>query len=246
MVVDQNFKLLVNGCSFSRGPISWPYHLDTVKQTQITNLSLSSAGNTYIHESTVAELSQRKYQGVIIMWSGPCRIDAQVSHPEYFNGSTYTSAYQCQTNDWAEKIVLPVNDSDYIDRSWIFGLGHTNRDQIVYSSKLFEGPYKYLGDKQFVFHLLVKIISLQGILKNLGIPYIFTLYQPYQNLFEMHKELCDLVDWSNFFLDENIYNIAKSYNDLDNDGHPGLISNQYWATVLDRQIRKKILQLENL
>ena len=72
----QQKNLLVNGCSFSRGPNSWPYFLSNVN---LVNLAQAGAGNTYIHETTIAELSQRKYDLVIVMWTGIPRIDFKVN-----------------------------------------------------------------------------------------------------------------------------------------------------------------------
>jgi hypothetical protein len=241
--MNSEFRVLINGCSFTRGPISWPYHLKTIHQTGFTNLALSSAGNTYIHESTVAELAKRSYQGVIVMWSGLTRVDTRVAYPEYFTDTVYTSEYQHKTNDWPEKIVEPIDDATFIDRSWVFGLGHVNQDRTIFSSKLFEGTYKYMESSQFAFHLLVKIISLQCTLKSLHIPYIFTLYQPYQDILKEHKDLAKLVDWDSFFIDENIYEIANRNKDLDKDGHPGVKSNKQWADLLDKEIERKILGL---
>ena len=236
------FRVLINGCSFTRGPTSWPYYLKTIQQTQFTNLALSSAGNTYIHESTVAELAKRSYQGVIIMWSGLSRVDARVAYPAYFKNTVYTSEYQYKTNDWAEKIVEPIDDAEFVDRSWVFGLGHVNNDKTIFSSKLFEGTYKYLEPTQFAFHLLIKIISLQSVLKSLNIPYIFTLYQPYQDILKEHTDLAKLVDWNNFFIDKNIFEMAKINKDLDADGHPGVLTNKQWAEILDTDIERKILE----
>lgn len=236
---------MINGCSFTRGPIAWPYYLKSINQTQFTNLALSSAGNTYIHEATVAELAKRKYSGVIIMWSGLTRVDTQVASPEYFQNTVYKSQYQYKTNDWPEKIVEPINDSDFVDQSWVFGLGHVNQDKTIFTSGLFQGTYKYLDIEQFAFHLLIKIISLQSVLKSLGIPYIFTLYQPYQNILKQQKDLVQLVDWDNFFIDKNIFEMARLNNDLDQDGHPGLLTNQQWAEMLDNVIVEKILKAKN-
>jgi hypothetical protein len=77
--------VLANGCSFSRGPGSWPYALQSIYNFNLVNLAQSGAGNTYIFESTVLEISQRVYDLVLIMWSDPNRIDYRFdidnSHP---------------------------------------------------------------------------------------------------------------------------------------------------------------------
>lgn len=64
-------KILVSGASFSYGPKSWPELL----RADVTNLSRMSAGNTYIVDTTVDELSKNLYNLVIIMWSPFDRVD---------------------------------------------------------------------------------------------------------------------------------------------------------------------------
>lgn len=235
-------RFLINGCSFTRGPVAWPYHLKSIDQQSFTNLALSSAGNTYIHESTIYELSQRSYQGVIIMWSGLSRVDAKVESIDLFDNTWYTSNFQRTTNDWQEKIVEPINDQDYVDPDWVFGLGHQNQDPVITERKIFDGLYRYQNLKQFAFHFLIKLISLQNTLKSMNIPYVFTFYQPYQMVLQTETNLCKLVDWNNIYTKQNIYEIAKQNNDVDQDNHPGLKSNQIWAEIMDKVISTKILK----
>ena len=234
--------ILVNGCSFSQGKYSWPTQLQTFKQNQIVNLSCSSAGNTYIHESTVNELSHRSYQAVLIMWSGLTRIDTRVSDISKFENSWYNSKFASEHNDWPEKITIPVNDQEFVDKDWVFGLGEQNRDKVVTQSGVFSGLYKHMELTQFVFHFLIKLISLQNTLKIMNLPYCFMFYQSYQKVLQKFPELCKLIDWNNIYLEQNIFEIAEANNDVDSTNHPGTMTHKQWATVVDQIIINKLLR----
>ena len=240
---DSNCMLLVNGCSFTQGQHSWPNHLQRFKQNQIVNLSCSGAGNTYIHESTINALSRSSaYQAVLVMWSGVTRIDTRVSDITRFQNSWYNSKYSSEHNDWPEKIVEPVNDQDFVDKDWVFGLGETNRDKAVTQSGLFSGFYKHMEISQFVFHFLIKLISLQNTLKVMKLPYCFMFYMSYQKYLQCFPELCKLVDWNNVYLEQNIFDIAQTNNDIDSTNHPGPDTHKKWADIVDQIITNKLLK----
>lgn len=223
-----NKRMLINGCSFSRGPGSWPYHLGY----KIVNLAQSGAGNTYIHEATMSELAKRSYDAVTIMWTGRHRVDLRVTDIDLFVDTTYTSAYQRRQNDWLEKIVYPENDQDYVDPNWIFGCGHINQDLALTKSRAFESIYQYQSDSEFDQGLLVKMISLQNTLKQMSIPYLFTFYHPYFNQLKNY-DLFGLLDLDSIYNDTNILNIMRTNSWYDPDGmHPGLQAHQSWAQII--------------
>lgn len=234
-----NKNILVNGCSFSRGPDSWPYYLQKMYNFNLVNLAQASAGNTYIQESTVEELSKRKYDFVIIMWSGLSRVDYKVESIDLFNNFKYTSRYQKTRNDWPGKIIIPINDQDYVDDSWVFGGGAKNSDEELIRIGLFTGIYRYVGYSQFVYHSLQKMIALQSFLISLNIPYLFTFYQDYQTDLQKEQELYKLLNQSNMYTDENIWNIAKSLKDLDKTSHPGPTTHNKWANIIKGAIDAK-------
>ena len=235
-------KVLVNGCSFSRGPVAWPYYLETIDQSHLINLACSGAGNTYIFESTVQEIFQRSYDMVLIMWSGFTRVDLLVEDINYFNDSHYTSNYQRTRNDWPEKIIEPVNDQNFVDPRWIFGCGHINQEPVLTQSGAFEGIYRYVGVDQFLFHSAIKIIALQNILKQNDIPYIFMFYQPFEQQFQKFEYLNNAIDWNNFYLEQNIFTMAQKNQDLDDTYHPKEKTNRFWAQLVDNQITKRKIQ----
>ena len=228
-------NLLVNGCSFSRGPTAWPYHLTNVN---LVNLACSGAGNDYIFNSTIAELSQRSYDFVAIMWSQPSRIDVKVNDISQFSETPYTSAYQATRNDWAEKVIDPVNDQDYVEKDWVYGCGFLNSDSTLIKTKLFDQHYFYQDDQQFNYLTLIKMITMQNTLKQMGIPYLFTYFRDYAGNLARIPHLYNMLDQSRIYNDENIYTITKNNNWFDEDGsHPGSQAHQHWANLITPLIK---------
>jgi hypothetical protein len=232
--------VLVNGCSFSRGPGSWPYALQAIYNFDLINLAQAGAGDTYIFESTVAELSCRNYDLVLIMWSGPNRIDYRVDTK--FT-SPYTSEYQSIKNDWPEKIINPINDQDYVQKDWVFGCGYLNFDKGV--KELFSPYYKHTSYNQMVDSFLIRVISLQDILKQKNIPYIFSFYYDYiDNIKKINPNLCKLIDWDNCCIQNNINTIMQKNSWFDTDGlHPATQAHRVWAQELKNHITKKNIDM---
>lgn len=229
-------KMLINGCSFSRGPGSWPYHLGY----DIVNLAQAGAGNTYIHETTISELARRNYDAVTIMWSGPSRVDLRVENVNLFSDTKATSAYQLTQNDWPEKIVYPVNDQDFVEPNWLFGCGHVGRESSITKFRIFEPIYKYQSMEQFNQGFLIKLISLQNTLKQLNIPYLFTFYQPYFNSLKQY-DLFKLVDMDSIYNNTNIADIMREHQWYDEDGvHPGVQAHQAWAKIIKEIWKQKL------
>lgn len=228
-------NLLVNGCSFSRGPTAWPYHIPNVN---IVNLACSGAGNDYIFNSTIAELGQRSYDFVAIMWTQPARIDVKVNDITQFSQTPYTSAYQSARNDWAEKVIDPVNDQDYVEKDWVYGCGFLNSEPALLKTKLFDQHYFYQDDAQFNHLTLVKMIAMQNTLKQMNIPYLFTYFRDYASELAKIPHLYTMLDQSCIYNKENIYSITKDNNWFDEDGlHPGIQAHQRWAELITSFIK---------
>ena len=225
-------NVLVNGCSFSRGPGSWPYKLQELLSCNLVNLAQAGAGNTYIYESTVSELYKRKYDLVIIMWTGIERVDFAVDNIHDFDSTPYTSMHQLQQNDWPEKIVLPINDQDYVEKNWVFGCGHINGDIALRKSRLFDSVYRYQGRQQLLQSFIIKMIALQSILNNLNIPYVFSFYEDYEIELKANH-LSTAIDWKCVCNSTNIDHIMKSNNWFAKDNqHPSDQAHIVWAEVL--------------
>jgi len=235
--------VLVNGCSFSRGPISWPYTLQSKFNFELINLAQAGAGNTYIFESTVTELACRNYNLVLIMWTAPNRIDYRID-TEFI--TPYTSRYQSKKNDWPNKIIYPVNDQDYVQKDWVFGCGYLNLNHDKELKNLFAPYYKNTSYAQMVDSFLIKVIALQNILKQKNINYIFSFYDDYiDEINMMNKNLCNLIDWENCCITKNIDTIMRENNWFDTDGtHPGVLAHSAWADELENHINKKCIDMQ--
>lgn len=231
----QGKTVLVNGCSFSCGPISWPYCLQKTLGFDLVNLALSGAGNKYIHDSTISELSKRKYDGVFVMWTGLQRNDIQVSDIELFD-QCVTSTSQVLENDWPDKQTWPVNDQDYVEKNWVFvGLDNEYIQRIKFAEYI-----KYRDSANETYQSLLYMITLQSVLKQLDIPYTFSFFADYVKDLEVFADLYKLLDLSNVCTTDNISNIAQRIGSYDVDGyHPGLEANQEWANKLIEFINAK-------
>ena len=228
-------NILVNGCSFSCGPVAWPYYLQQNLDCNLINLAVSAAGNRYIHDSTIRELSKRQYDYVFIMWSGLQRNDIQVDNINIFKEAV-NSRNQSGENDWEDKVVYPVNDQDYIEKNWVFAA----LDNPFLKSAKFCEYIKYRGIDIEVQDSLMYMITLQSVLKQLNIPYVFSFYMNYLETLKKHKELFALLDLNNICLDGNINDIAREINSYREDGfHPGAEANITWANNLTKFINAK-------
>jgi hypothetical protein len=229
-------NVLVNGCSFSRGPMSWPYYLQFEYGFNLVNLAQAAAGNLYIHNSTISELGCRKYDLVLIMWSGLDRVDCQVDNIDFFCQTPYTSLTQSQRNDWPEKIVQPINDQDYIEKNWVFVC--TGQDKFLKEIKFCESQFKFVGPSQKTQQSLIHMISLQSILKQFGIPYVFSFYQNYLNQLSKNP-LFHLLDLDCVCDSDNINDIAQRNKWLAQDKqHPSETAHNAWAKELQNFLTK--------
>lgn len=232
----QGKRVLTNGCSFSCDPrVGWPYQLQKNLNCKLVNLAVPAAGNRYIHDSTIRELSQRQYDYVFIMWSGLQRNDIQVENIKLFDKAV-TSLNQLGITNWEEKTIWPITEQNYIEKNWVFvGLGNEFLKSIKFGEYI-----KYRGFDIEVQDSLMYMITLQSVLKQLDIPYVFSFYMDYLETLKTHKELFALLDLTNICTDDNIYNIAKRTNCFNGDGfHPGLEANQQWSDILIKFINAK-------
>jgi hypothetical protein len=172
------------------------------------------------------------------MWSGLDRIDIKIDNIKQFGDSPRTSYYQSTQNDWPGKKIFPINDQDYVEKDWLFGCSFLNRDDALIKTKLF-GQFNYHQNRQQMIQgLLIKMISLQSVLKQMGIPYLFSYYMDYETELQNCSELYAMLDKTNIYNVQNIYNIAKTHNWYDtDDSHPGIDAHQEWARLIQPYIK---------
>lgn len=229
-------NILVNGTSISRGAGSWPYCLQKlIGNAEIVNLAQAGAGNTYIHESTVAEISQRTYDLVLIQWTYVDRVDIRVKDISKFNDTEYTSNFQSQQNDWPDKKIYPVDDQDYVQKDWAFGCGYINQRLDDSIGRVFKEYYAVTGFNEHMSSSLIKIISLQNTLKALGVPYMFIEYRPMAR-FDRFQQLYQLIDWDQFSKITPLFESARERNALDDTLHPFIECHLDYADALYKEL----------
>ena len=232
-------NILVNGGSLSRGPGSWPYWIADTLDANLVNLSQSGSGNTYVHETTIAELAQRSYDLVLIQWTPFIRFDYKVRNISKFSGTIFTSEYQHKQNDWPEKIVVPLNDQDYVEKDWIFGCGvAVNYDADPVLNEAFRGFYTHAGPSEHMYHATMKLISLQSFLQVKQIPYLFVFSRQFKIL-DRYSHLRNLIDWSHMYTDQTILDLMEQRNSRDPDGmHPSTEVYQEFADLILPRVKQ--------
>ena len=210
---DTKMKLFVTGHCDSRGPGSWPYHLQKMLDCDIVNFSLAGAAGAYVLETTMNELSTNSYDLAIITWAPSIFYSVKVNDISKFSDSVYTSLHESAQNDWQEKIIYPFNDQDLVEKNWIF-LPLTKRIEaecsVTQFAKIWCGAVKY---KQQLESDLIRMISLQSWFKCRGQSYIFLHGDlPGRSLpdseWAQFTHLYDQIDWSNWYTETTLNDIS--------------------------------------
>ena len=237
-------KVLVNGASLSAGPWTWPYRLKEMLNCDMTNLAIPAVGNTYVQESTVSELAKNKYDLVLIMWSeGVNRTEWRVDNVEQFDDQQWTSKNMAEI-----KLGHGNNDYDAIQKDWILSAGYLidryqkkiPDEQQSTINQLFADYYSVVKNSQAVSHELIRMISLQGILKSMNIPYVFMFSSPISHHVK-HLELYRLINWAEFYSDVHIKPLCRDNGWLTTDAvpYPNDTGNREFARLLLEYLKKK-------
>lgn len=222
-------RTLLVGCSFL-GPLVHrlsddDYHINAQKYCV---LSSPGSGNQALAARTIYELSQNKYDQVVVLWSGINRLDFPVSaelnrtFPEY------------KSNTWVA--CCDVGAMVWFHSGGILGSGTRKlAAPLDVIKKFFQA--QYLGTtsgSQYLTELtLLSIISTQAVLEKMKIPYqMGFIYDTQRSIPGGREEHChglmcketplySVVDWSKFTKFESPYEWAKQQNRLENDQyHP--------------------------
>jgi hypothetical protein len=253
-------KILVNGASISAQANGWPVQLQKKLNCELTNLSMPACGYTYVHETTVEQISREKFDLVLIMWPEVImRMDWKINNPaefdkQWWNSKTLSGIYGTHEN--YNKSML-----DHIPMDWIHSQGYlegrtsqlnrpgqsnivkhkefynANNDSI---SKLFESYYSVVKFPQFVYQGVIKMISLQGVLQSMNIPYVFMHLEPIKEHIRF-KELYKLLDYTNFYNDVYLKKLAveKGWIRSDNPNYPTDQAYDEFAGLLCQYLIKK-------
>jgi hypothetical protein len=204
-------NILINGASNNVGSYAWPYQLQKLLNCELTNLSIPGCGNDYVHDTTINKLGERKYDLVIIMWpSIPLRIDWKVDNIQQFGSDAWTSVYHTDKSPDAEADWI-LGGSHIVDES--MNIPVENRSIL---SKKFADFYSVVKPHQLMRSALIKMVSLQGVLKAHGIPHVFTYTAPIKNA-QRFNHLEQMLDKEYFYNGEYLTPLClrKGYYDPD-------------------------------
>ena len=249
-------ELLISGCSFTFWPqepgsienICWPSHLAKLRpQDSITNLAEPGAGNLYISNSIVDEISKhpKRYDMVLIMWSGVSRLDflTDLTNPGWEDLFVDYNFYR--------RVPNATNKLGYIFSGGNMGVWYQNAT----GRRIFNELYKVSGNISLAYSNLIEIVKCQEFLKSRNMPYRFMSYVNYWTTegymspngdfgvlaFPELKALIAQIDFSRWIFSDDkrngIYEMAKSAEDYHGDRfHPGAETNRRWAEIVIQQL----------
>ena len=87
------------------------------------------------------------------------------------------------------------------------------------------------------------MISLQNILKQLNIPYVFSFYINYLASLKQY-DLYKFLDLKNICVQDNIFSIALKNKQYDNTYHPTSNIHAMWAEILKNFIEENYAKAE--
>jgi len=240
-------KFLISGCSFTQWPeypggpnICWPrYFQEQNPHIEIKTVAEAAAGNQYIADSVIRNVSEERPDHVIVMWSGVSRLDYLTSLED--------PAWDALYDSYGFYRRLPGNKLGYIFSGGRMGTWFKN----PVAHRMFNEMYKVSSDTSLGYINLMEIVKTQNFLKAQGIPYHFMSYVNYWTTkaevsrngdFGVlgNRDLEPLVNAIDFdqwiFSDANrngLYELAITRNDFQEDGfHPGDATQEAWAKVI--------------
>lgn len=243
-------ELLVSGCSFSSDPQGWQKQL-TSRYDSVTNLAHWAVGNTYIANTLQDQCLMRRYDMVLVMWSGYSRIDI----PSQWR--------QRRADDYEWFVEKHRSRSDI---EWLLSGGSNaswcgSKDSDV--RELFQRLYLEMDLEHLAYLTLKNILSTQHMLENLGQPYRFMSFinfwdsdRPSQGFRSFYyddppistwprlQSLVNCVDWDQWIFDQGrngIYERCRSEDDLASDRlHPGITIQKAWGDRVIQHLQENI------
>jgi hypothetical protein len=164
--------IVVSGCSFTHNnhdtPCSWPNILASWAGTTIDNLALPAAGNTHIKNSTILHLEQTRPcvddTIVLIMWSGPEKIDWITDK----NLSNFKNSYPFN-------YTYIQNNESVLGRNWWLNKKNCHVDDTINEYS------KYQSNSSLSLNSWIQIQDLENYLKIKGYQYYFMSWFNYND-----------------------------------------------------------------
>ena len=223
----------------------------------MTNLAQMAAGNQYIANSVITELSRNDYDHVLVMWSGLTRLDflTDIVNP-----------------DW-HKILEDYrfyNTLKDTKLAYVFSGGRRGSWQDADSliRKTFHTQYRVSSDESLGAASLLEMIKLQSYLKTRKINYHFMSYVNYWNSqqyrpngnfgiyqFSELSALAEQIDFDSWIFQDSdkngLFELSESMDDYIDNGnyprywphpenrpgsHPGLKASERWANLVSERL----------
>jgi len=165
-------KLIVSGCSFTHNnhhtPCSWPNTLAVWGNMSIENLAIPGAGNAHIKNSTILHLEKTRPDPettlIMIMWSGPERIDWITDR----NSSKFYTQYPFSYNYTSQNELT-------LGGSWWVNKIKTHLDDVIVNYS------KYQSNSSLALTSWLLIQDLENYLKVNGYTYYFMSWFDYND-----------------------------------------------------------------
>jgi hypothetical protein len=260
-------KILINSSSLGRNLIHGGCWADVIEDQlgNTVNLSLPGAGVDYIFQTTVDEIYKNHYDVVIILWPNLLRQDVRVDNIERdFPSITMTSNNMMNVVTRIDKINQHLwkktqgltghccrlnnnfknTDVDLLQKNWLLSRSLVDvfnpHADFTNARRVFDRN-RFVNVHQQKKESILKIVSLQSILKTQNIPYIFASYKPMTGFLRL-QSYYNMIDWNNFYTSEYLFCLAAEQNLLDKTQHAlPSIQEQYGSLMIDR-IRQVLKQ----
>jgi hypothetical protein len=197
-------KILVCGASVVMPDLStpwsqrtWIHYLQQKLNCEIVNIARAGCGNQYMHDSVIAEVTERSYDLVLVSWNIADRIE-------------FRTQYKLPMPDL--KYMRNPHEK-YMQSEWIWP--HTADDIMPFEeaaetkNELFKRRFSTMPTYETNHQImLTHALSLQSTLKSYGIPYTFVWYRTLMRL-KQFKNYYDKIDW-NFVHPDSLFRQAKN------------------------------------
>lgn len=223
-------KIVVSGTSIMMNNLSFVRIMQKRLGCEIMNLARVGCGNQYIHDSVIAEVTERPTDLVMVQWTVPNRVE-------------FRTQYDTGLFDWE---MYGGNSNEHLlqrDWMWPHTPDHTvpSPETAVSKNAMFESRFKFTPGV-YANHqtMLTQIISLQSVLKSYNIPYVFIFYRKLLQL-KQFTQYYDRIDWSNVH-DQNLFRISKDRGWWNDDSyHPTASAYEYYADEMIKYLNTKNL-----
>jgi len=226
-------KILVCGASYMMGPTAWPLYLKNKLNCDLVNISRKGCGNIYIHDAVLSQICNFSYDLVIVSWT----VDKKIE---------FRTTYNDDMPDIAE-----FGHGTYLgnlQKGWCFPHTKFSKDLKIadtcvneITAELFKTYFQVTANQELNhYNTLLKVLSLQSVLKSFEIPYVFNFYRPLLKL-KKFNSCYEKIDWNNVHA-QSLYHMAKKENSWYPDSrHPRPEIQEQYANMMYDFIKTKNL-----